>query len=178
MDKRTQKKDATQFFMGVLYKPQVSEKDIADVLEDGFGALEATSDSTPFHQTRYYEKEMGSGLKRIFFSFQKLVCPSQLARIKEDSCQMEEAFFTVSGKRFVNLDPGILDAVKVVLASTKHGGHKIALTKNIYADMILDYYQGNFRAFEWTFPDFKSGVYFPFFEKMRESYLRKIKEGL
>lgn len=176
MDKFGYKKESAQFFVGVLYSPLVSEKDIADVLQDGLGALELTSDSTLFDQTRYYEKEMGSGLKRIFFSFKKLVCPAELPRIKENSCQMEEAFFTVAGKRVANLDPGMLDAVKVVLASTKHGGHKIALTKNIYADMILDYYQGNYRAFEWTFPDFKSGVYFPFFEKMRESYLKKIKE--
>lgn len=162
-----------QYFIGVLFAPKINIQDIYEILTDAYGPIELSSEIYPFEATRYYAAEMGEGLKRTFFSLRRLREASELVRFKKDSCQLEQEFFSEEGKRLVNLDPGYLDAVKVVLASTKQGGHKIALTSEIYADLVLDYFQGNFRSFDWTFPDFKSGLYFSFFERLRQSYLVK-----
>lgn len=165
----------SQYFIGALFAPKINIVDISQILSEAYGPLDDQSEVYPFESTRYYAEEMGEGLQRVFFSLKKLIPASELVRFKKDSCQLEQAFFSEQGKRLVNLDPGTLDAVKVVLASTKQGGHKIALTSEIYADLILDYFQGAFRSFEWTFPDFKSGLYFPFLEKLRQSFLQKSK---
>ena len=162
-----------QYFFAVIHRKGVEEPEISRILADAFGPLEDFSEAYPFNQTDYYTPEMGPDLFRTFFVLKKLSRDHELARFKEGAVQMEKAFFSISGKRSVNLDPGYLDAVKVVLASTKHGGHKIALTDRIYADIVLDYYKGAFRPFDWTFPDFRSGVYFPLLEKIRRFYLQK-----
>ncbi len=170
--------DLVQYFIGVLYSPSLEEKEIESIVTDAFGAVELASESYPFQATGYYSREMGENLKRIFYVIKKLESPALLSRFKENSVQLEEAFLRVGGKRMANLDPGYMDAVKVMLASTKRGGHKIAMTPEIYADMVLDYFQGNWRAFDWTFPDFKSGIYFPFLRQVRQNYLKKLKEVL
>ncbi|MBI4411698.1 MAG: DUF4416 family protein [Deltaproteobacteria bacterium] len=162
-----------QYFFAVIHQRDVSQPQISRILADAFGPLEDFSEGYPFNQTDYYAPEMGPDLQRTFFVLKKLVGGDELARFKQGTVQVEEAFFSVSGKRSVNLDPGYLDAVKVVLASTKNGGHKIALTSRIYADLVLDYFKGEFRPFDWTFPDFKSGLYFPLLEKIRRLYLEK-----
>lgn len=169
--------DLVQYFFGVIYTPSVKEDEMRAVLADAFGAIELASESYSFDATRYYNREMGEGLRRIFYVMKKLESPALLSRWKQNSVQLEEAFLRVKRKRMANLDPGYLDAVKVVLASTKRGGHKIALNSEIYADMILDYFQGEWRAFDWTFPDFKLGIYFPFLKEVRQNYLKKIKEA-
>ena len=162
-----------QYFIGALFAPKINVQDISQIVGEAFGGIESSSEIYPFEATRYYTPEMGEGLKRIFFSLKRLVPASELVRFKKDACQLEQAFFSKGGKRFVNFDPGYLDAVKVVLASTKQGGHKIALHSEIYADLVLDYFQGSFRSFDWTFPDFKSGIYFSFLEELRRSFLVK-----
>lgn len=167
-----------QYFIGVIHKPEANLHKLAEVLSEVFGPLENTSKFYPFDITDYYFKEMGGNLQRVFYGIQRLGKTSELARFKEKTIELENAFFTENEKRLVNLDPGYLDAVKVVLASTKHGGHKIALTDKIYADMVLDYYKGTYRSFDWTFPDFKSGRYFEYFKKLRAGYLQKIKHYL
>ncbi len=165
----------SQYFIGVLFAPKINVQDISAILTDAYGPIELSSEVYPFEATRYYAAEMGEGLQRIFFSLRRLREASELVQFKKDSCQLEQEFFSQEGKRLVNLDPGYLDAVKVVLASTKQGGHKIALTSEIYADLVLDYFQGNFRSFDWTFPDFKSGLYLSFLEKLRQNFLQKTK---
>lgn len=172
---KNQEMTQAQYFIGIIYKPEVDLDKLAEVLSEVFGPLENISESYPFDVTDYYFKEMGENLQKIFYSIKQLDNPSKLAKFKEKTIELENAFFTEEDKRLANLDPGYLDTIKIVLASTKHGGHKIALTDKIYADMVLDYFQGTYRAFDWTFPDFKSGRYFEYFKKLREGYLQKIK---
>lgn len=164
----------SQFFISAIHHPRIPLSEIRSVLEDAFGPLDDASRSYPFDQTDYYEREMGTGLVRVFFPLRKLIPPSELVRFKKMTVEVERAFFTTGGRRTVNLDPGTLDAVKVVLASTKSGGRKIALTSEIFADLILDYFKGAFRPFDWTFPDFKSNLFHPFLTTLRDNYLRKV----
>lgn len=157
-----------QYFIGVLLTPNAPSEGVAKILEDAFGSFDLTS---PLFQD--YTPEKGEG-HRIFFSLKKLHPASRLARFKEDAMLLEQEFFMKKGKRSVNLDPGYLDATKVVLASSKEGGHKIALTEKIYASLILDYTGETFRSFDWTPADFKSGKYFLFLNQMREQFLKKL----
>lgn len=157
----------SQYFIGALVGPDAPPEGVARILEDAFGSFDLTS---PLFQD--YTPEKGEG-HRIFFSLKKLHPASRLARFKEDAMLLEQEFFMKKGKRSVNLDPGYLDATKVVLASSKEGGHKIALTDKIYADLILDYAGETFRSFDWTPADFKSERYFEYFKELRAFFLKK-----
>lgn len=164
-----------QYFIGVIFSSSISSNQIAEVLTDAFGPVANISEIYPFDKTRYYAEEMGENLQRQFFALKNLAAPWDLPRMKELANTLEKEFFSEKGKRLVNLDPGYLDSVKVVLASTKTGGHKIALTEKIYADLILDYFQGSFRSFDWTFPDFKAGTYSEYLTNLRKEFLAKIR---
>ena len=47
----------------------------------------------------------------------------------------------------------------MVLASFKFQGQKIYLGSRVWADLTLYYRKGGWSVFEWTFPDFKAGLY-------------------
>ncbi len=164
-----------QYFFGILFSPLVSPSNIASIIADAFGPLDDLSDEFPFDSSNYYAPEIGENLKRLFISLKNTKNPSDLAEFKKNSITLEREFFTDKGKRLVNIDPGYLDSTKIVLASTKFGGHKIMLNHTICADMVLDFYKGSFRSFDWTFPDFKSGAYFEYFGKLRDLYQGKLR---
>ena len=112
----------------------------------------------PFDATRYYEPEMGQGLRRRIVSLGSLASPDCLVDLKHAAIEIEDALRGPRG-RTVNVDVGYMDIHKVVLASMKHGPQKIYISRGIYADMICRYSRGTFHTFEWTFPDFRDGRY-------------------
>ncbi|MBI2341224.1 MAG: DUF4416 family protein [Deltaproteobacteria bacterium] len=123
-----------------------------------FGECDYASEWSDFTFTGFYEPEMGRNLKRCIVSFTKNFPPEILPNAKKWASKIEDKF-RVDGKRAVNIDAGYIDHCKVVLASGKHGGHKIALTKACYADMIMYYQKGSLHPMPWCFPDFASGIY-------------------
>jgi hypothetical protein len=123
-----------------------------------FGKSDYISEWFDFIYTSFYEPEMGQNLKRCIVSFAKNLPPEILPKSKKWTAKVENKF-RQNGKRQINIDAGYMDFGKVVLASGKTGGHKISLTKNCYADMIMDYQKGSFHPMPWCFPDFASGVY-------------------
>ena len=162
------------YFIGAICSASVEPLGLSRILEDAFGPIDLTSPIFPYDASMHYKPEMGEGLGRIFFSLKKCHSPVKLPRFKEDAVQLEQEFFMKKGQRSVNLDPGYLDPVKVVLASTKEGTHKIALTEKIYADMVLEFKNETFHPFDWAPADFKSGKYFPFFLELRQRFLKKL----
>src|SRR5436309_9651770 len=88
-----------------------------------FGTIDLRSDILSWTASKYYEKEMGSGLLRRFVSFEPLAAPEKLADVKLATQGIEARYRShidgESGRR-VNLDPGYVESGKVVLASTKH----------------------------------------------------------
>ncbi|MBX7147624.1 DUF4416 family protein [bacterium] len=164
-----------QYFFGIIYAPTVPVENIKNIISDAFGVLDDYFEEFLFDKTSYYAPEMGENLKKAFFSLKNTKIPYKIAEFKESSIVLEREFFTEKGKRLVNIDPGYLDLTKIVLASTKYGGHKIALSNTMYADMVMEYYKGEFRGFDWTFPDFKSGMYDGYFKRLRELYRGKVK---
>lgn len=148
--------------------PAVLQSASSDMI-DAFGPSDWQSEDFPFDVTNYYENEMGKGLLRKFYSFQKLIMPDEIAEIKILTNELENKYRNEKGRR-INLDPGYLDTYKVVLASTKFGGQKIYVGKGIYADMSLVMYKGQWESFAWGFPDFKSRRYDAVLSKIRDLY--------
>lgn len=148
---------------------------VDSLLSVEFGSLDYISELLPFTHTEYYEEEMGGNLKRRFVSFERLAEPGSLSNVKCFTNRVESRF-AVEGKRRVNLDPGYIAASKLVLASTKDYYHRIYLDKGIYAEVTLHYQKGGFLPFPWTYPDYKSEEYRRIFNKIRNLYLKQLKE--
>jgi hypothetical protein len=164
--------EAVKPFVAVLYSDKSLLERAVEMLVDQLGTVDYRSEPTPFTVTDYYQEEMGEFILRIFLSFQRLVDPGNLAKIKIMTNEIEDRL-AVDGLRKVNLDCGYMDVCKVVLASGKYNGQKIYLGQGIYADPTLHYEKGHFTAYPWSFPDFKTGQYEKIFLRIRELY----KEG-
>ena len=79
--------------------------------------------------------------------------------------------------RTVNIDPGYIDRMKLVLATTKDSSHRVYLGQGIYADVELIYRSGSFVCLEWTYPDYREKFAIEFFNTVRDAYLAQLKAG-
>jgi len=155
--------------MGFIYKDEAIFIKSRDILKRKFGRIDFQSDPFDFNYTAYYEKEMGTGLKRRFISFSRLIPIEDLYRVKLQANRLEEKFLS-SGNRQVNIDPGYVDLAKLVLASTKDYSHRIYLRKGIFAEITLSYRGNSFTANDWTYPDYRSQEYISVFNEIRKLY--------
>ncbi|MFN3531164.1 MAG: DUF4416 family protein [Candidatus Brocadia sp.] len=147
-------------------------------LEEYFGPIDLRSDVMSFNFTNYYNEEMGEGILRRFYSFEKLISPDEIVAIKVQTNAIEESVASSKSypvKRPVNIDPGYINESRLILASTKDFSHRIYLRDGIYAEVTLNYRRGRYESFPWTFPDYKSSDYQNFFLKVRELYVTKLK---
>ena len=159
----------------VLFAPPADiNKAIAD-LENRFGKMDHESRVFDFDFTDYYSNEIGENLRKQFLSFDKLVMPDQLADIKNSTGEIESKYLT-NGKRTINLDPGYLEESKLILASTKNFSHRIYLGDGIWAELTLSYAGGKFVTHPWTYPDYQTQLAYEFLRKVREIYIRQLKE--
>ncbi|NLP09616.1 DUF4416 family protein [bacterium] len=136
------------------------------------GEVSTGSEPFAFTHTRYYEPEMGSDLTKIFYAFVELMDPADLVSLKLHSNQIEERL-SVHGRRRVNLDPGYLEAAKLILATTKNFSHRIYLGQGIYGDVQLYWRDGRFQSNPWTYPDYQAAATLAFFTRVRDNYLTK-----
>ncbi len=167
--------DPVKYFVGLLVNStRLVDKTIKD-MESYFGPHDFLSEAFDFNVTDYYEEEMGSDLKRLFVSFDRLIGAEKIVEMKLKTDEIEDRY-RENGLRRVNIDPGYIDFYKVVLASHKYGGQKIYLGEMVYADFTLYYWKKNFAAFEWTFPDFKDARYYLTLKCIREIYRKQIRE--
>lgn len=160
--------------IGIIYSLGSDLNGCIKHLKKVFGQYDLLSPEYDFNITNYYEKEMGGDLKRSFISFDRLIDADKLAEIKRLS-NIIEMDYAEQDDRSINLDPGYLDMDKFVLASAKYGRQKIYLTKGIYADPTLYFFKKEFHPYEWSFPDFSSGIYNDFFMTVRKAYKDRIK---
>jgi hypothetical protein len=121
---------------------------------------------------------MGENLLRKFVAFEPLLSPEALSGIKLTTNALE---LSLSGAtvpdtpRRVNLDPGYLDATKLVLASTKNQAHRIYLAQGIYAEVTLLYHHGAFHPFLYTYADYRWPETHEFLRQMRSRYLEQLR---
>jgi hypothetical protein len=182
-----------KLIVGILYSDGAMLEKGLGLLTDAYGPLDGRSPDFPFDRTDYYVPEMGSPIRRLFVSHERLIHPGELARIKIETNAMEEALAAeaaasaASGRasaspegpagpsgpppgRRVNFDPGYMDYDKFVLASAKYNGQKIYLDSGIWADLTLHYEKGRFEPYPWSFPDFKAGAYDAVFLEIRRRF--------
>jgi hypothetical protein len=145
-----------------------------DLLSVEFGPVDHTSPVVPFDFTDYYGKEMGTGLKRQWVSFEILRERSYLQRAKHVAVRIEEAL-SRDGKRTVNIDPGYVDSAQVVLATSKNFAHRIYIGMGYYAEVTLIHVHGAYRSLDWTYPDYKEKTGMAFFGRARELYRNQVR---
>lgn len=147
--------------------------ELKNELEERFGNIDYISLELPFGiYTSYYDQEMGSDLKGKFLSFEKLIHPSLLVDVKTFTNWLEKKY-AVEGKRKFNLDPGYIHHMNFVLASTKPWANRVYLANGIYAEVTLMYLSGEFRHWEFTYPNYQSDVYKKELEQIRKLYMQK-----
>src|SRR5512136_2399502 len=130
-----------QLVVAVLSSRPDRLPDARDALEARFGPVGFATDPVPWSFTTYYDGEMGPGIVRLFWAFDRLVDPAELPSIKRATNMIEDAF-REDGNRKLNLDPGLLSLSRFVLATTKDGAHRIALRDGIYAEVTLVFERG------------------------------------
>lgn len=123
-----------------------------------------------FDESDYYAEEMGEPLFRWWGYRRSLENPADLTDWKRTTEEIEDELRDEEGNRTVNVDPGYLDYGLVVLASHKNHHQKIYLGEEVYADPVLEYVDGSYRPFHWTFPDFSDDRYYPVLEDVRSTY--------
>jgi hypothetical protein len=148
-------------------------------LVSAIGAIDSRSETWPWAVSLFYEKEMGPKLLRRFVSFEPLLSPEKLADVKLATQQVEEknrgTMMRPYGRR-VNLDPGYIEAGKLVLASTKNASQRIYLRSGIYAEATLLYYEGGFHGCSYTYPDYLWPETLAFLTRLRVIYLQQLRE--
>ena len=163
-----------KFVLPVLISVPQLRTELESLLEDRFGPIDYSSPDMDFTYTHYYDREMGHPIRRFFLSFERLVDPGRLSTIKNETGAIED-HFRESGKRKINLDPGLVALSRFVLASRKEASHRICLSDGIYAEIALLFEGGEFRPVEWTYPDYQSAAYRQILKEIRSIYSLQLK---
>jgi hypothetical protein len=158
--------------LGVLFRDPVVVDETLIWIEKLLGDVGLTSQDFPFDLTDHYEREMGPGLLRRFYSFDTPASPDLLADWKLETNHLEgQAAARFGQKRPINLDPGYITGSTVVLASVRSLAHRVYIGRGIHAEATMTYRRGEWVKRDYTFPDFASGRYDEFFSRVRERHL-------
>ena len=141
-----------------------------------FGPLHRDGESPvfPFPQTRTYERTMGATLERKFLVLAAPWPEDGLAAVKLASIAIEDEVRRAGRhpvERPVNIDPGLINDCRVILASTKDYSHRIYRGSGIWEEITLRFEDGAYRAEPWTYPDFRSPLYHEFFGRFRDEVI-------
>src|SRR5262245_31275207 len=101
------------------------------------GPIALRSPDFDFHQTRYYEATMGPNLKKRFVVFDRLVATDSLPDLKLWTNALEGELAQArqyADARPLNLDPGLIQLGKFLLATTKDQAHRIYLRDGVFAE--------------------------------------------
>lgn len=160
-----------KLFTALLSKDKELFSIIREKLSFHFGPVDVTTPVSPWTHSKYYEKEMGTELMRVFLFFERPIGQDSLSDVKIVTNEIERCFmnntYTERPKRLVNIDPGYLTLAKVVLASTKDYAHRIYLGNGIYAEGTLYYKDKTFQPNPHTYPDYRSKESVTMFNEVR-----------
>src|SRR5688500_8818147 len=99
-------------------------------LQESFGPVERTSPDYDFHHTTDYETSMGPNLRKRLIVFEPACAADALPRAKNIAAGLEQEL-VVAGRfpepRPLNLDPGLLQLGKFLLATSKDQSQRIYL---------------------------------------------------
>jgi len=154
---------------GVLAGSRALLAAAADALTACVAPIAMASAAAPWTHSAYYRDEMGDEIWRQYLAFDALMGPDELADLKRLTNGLEDRWRGPSG-RAVNLDPGYLDLLRVVLASTKDAAHRVAIGDGIYGEATLHFVGGRFQAWPYTYPDYGGDDALDFFTRVRERF--------
>lgn len=161
-------------FIGILFTPGVSLNPVIHALKDEMGEHILQSEAIDFKHTTYYTEEMGEIIRRQWYVFNDLVDPSQITRFKQTTNALENQHLDHHNNRQINIDPGLITMSNVILASTKNYSHRIYLGQGIYAEVTLMFKDKQYRALEWTYPDYRETATRDFFKRARDLLKEKL----
>ncbi len=123
-----------------------------------YGKIALQSPDFPFHHTKYYNSTMGTDLIKRFLVFEPIVSADCLPNVKHFTINLEHDLAATSRfpeVRPLNLDPGLIQLGKFLLASTKDQVHRVHLQNDIFAEVTLRFQDGAFEIWPWTYADYR-----------------------
>lgn len=169
-----------KYVVGILACDKPSLEAARDAVASQLGPLDLISDIWPFEKTDYYRDQTGPAILRQFVSIEPLADPGELARVKHRTNRIEQELATMLAGPFprpVNLDPGIIEPSKLVLATTKNYAHRVYIGEKMYAEVTLVFDRGAWCPLPYTYPDYRQQTYFDFFREVRMRLLQQRKSG-
>jgi len=164
--------------VGILASDERCLAAARESLGPALGATDLASEVWTFDQTDYYAVQIGPRVLRQFVSFEPLIDPGQLAPIKHRTNAIEQRLAATLARPFprpVNLDPGLIEPSKLVLASTKNYAHRIYIGDRMYAEVTLVFDKGRWCPLPYTYPDYHRPEYFDFFSKVRTRLVQQLR---
>jgi hypothetical protein len=146
-------------FVGLLIAAAVDADEVAERVSAeviGVGEIGGPFD---FDYTDYYEREMGSDLRRYWALGVELLEPDNLVELKLKANELEREL-AVGDRRRVNVDPGYVSEYAVVAATCKKLPASLYLGKGVYGYLLFLYRSGTFEPLEWAYPDYRDHVAF------------------
>jgi hypothetical protein len=146
-------------------------------LEFLFGPIGLAAAPYDFHHTRYYEPSMGADLKKQLLGFSRVVPLDSLVGIKRATIDLEAEIqrrFSGREARVVNIDPGLLNLGKFMLATTKDQAHRLYFGRGIFAEVTLRFADGEWEPWPWTYADYREPEVRSFLKRCREYYKKQL----
>ena len=169
---RTYTFEPEKLIIGVIYSDRDVLEKTLELLVREFGEIDAVSEEYSFSDefSTYYDTELGGKGIRKIYSFKEPVDPSRQAKIKIFTNNIEKSF-----NRRINLDPGLISHGRLLLATTKATGFRVALEDGIYSELTLFYARGKWNKLPWTYRDYQTERVQKFLAKVRKIYLEQRK---
>lgn len=167
--------DHVKMITSVIYAKQSHFVEGVRILSKEYGDCDYISEEMPFEYTKYYEKEMGTSLKRRFVFYETLIPPEILPDVKHFTNNIEGGF-TVNNKRQINIDPGYISMSHLILATGKSYAHRPYLRDGIWADLTLIFREQSFQPLPWSYPDYREQKNIDVFNKIRRKYMIQLKD--
>jgi hypothetical protein len=167
-----------KLIVGILAANENCLQAAVEALTAEFANLDLQSDIWPFTQTDYYNSQIGENILRQFVSIDEPIDPGSLPDIKHQTNKLEQklaAKLNIDLPRPVNLDPGIIEPSKLVLATTKNYSHRIYIGQKMYAEVTLIFDKGTWQPLPYTYPDYEQQCYHDFFDKVRTRLLQQLR---
>ncbi len=144
-----------------------------------FGPLHSPGGTSPlwdFPDTSTYRDSMGPDLCRRFWVVAERWPQDGLAAVKRRTLLIEDAIretfaADASVSRPVNVDPGLINDCRVILATTKDRAHRIYRGAGIFEEVSLYWQGGAWQTLPWTYDDFHRREYHDFFTPFRDAFL-------
>ena len=149
-------------------------------LAERYGPVALVSDDFDFHHTAYYTQTMGAGLRKRLIVFEPLVDADCLADVKRHAIGLEREVAESNlypEARPINLDPGLVQLGKFLLASTKDQAHRVYLRDGIFAEVTLRFQGGAFEPWPWTYADYREPAVCTFLNTARAYLHERVRAG-